>query len=350
MSFWLWLAGTDGFSARNLDGLKTRDVSIVDELLALQRLSPRQAENLRQAWRAETWRRTEEECRRLAVTMITWDDEDYPEPLRRIAEPPVVLFSKGAWPDLTSSVAVVGTRRCSEYGRHVARRLGETLAERQVPVISGGATGIDGAAHSGAIDGKGPTVAVLGSGLDRLWPSGHRELFEAITSSGCLVSEYAPSVEARPWRFPRRNRIIAGLCRHLVVVESPRKGGSMITARLAMEEGRELWAVPGRIDEKICEGSNSLLAEGTAPLVDLTGFLEQVTGLGQLELFSTQPCLTQSEQVVFDALRREGDLTADQLGIRTELSATDLLTALTSLHIKDLTYSSPGGRWRAVVR
>ncbi len=319
---------------------------LLESLIGEGRISKVASERLKglmaQDWGDQERRR----CDAAGVSLVFWGQDRYPPRLAQIADPPAALYVKGDLPDFTNSVAIVGTRRCSDYGFRTTLRLAEALAQAGAVVVSGGACGIDGAAHSGALEGGGPTVAVLGNGVDRVWPRGHEELFQRIAGQGALISEYPLGTPGTAWRFPRRNRIIAGLVRRVVVMESPLKGGSMHTARFAMEMGRELWALPGRIDEKLCQGSNRLLFEGAVPLVGLPEFLESFSGLGQLELFP-QPVLEAEAQRVLDCLREQGDLTLDQLALQTGQSLAELQLWLVELQASSLIYPSGPGRWRA---
>ena len=175
---------------------------------------------------------------------------EFPPLLRAIDDPPAGLFLRGsADPEVLSrpAAAVVGARASSGYGASVARSLGRELAAAGLVVVSGLARGIDSEAHRGALEAGGTTVAVLGCGIDRDYPAGHAELARGIADAGLIVSEYAPGVEPAPWRFPARNRIVAGLCAATVVVEARDRSGALITADLALEEGREVFAVPGEI-------------------------------------------------------------------------------------------------------
>ena len=172
------------------------------------------------------------------------------------------------------SVAIVGARACSSYGRSVARSLGRELAAAGLVVVSGMARGIDGEAHRGALDAGGVTVAVLGCGIDRDYPAAHRELARRIVEQGLIVSEYEPGVEPAPWRFPARNRIIAGLCAATVVVEARERSGALITADFALEDGREVMVVPGEITSAVSAGSNALLRLGATPVTAAADVLE----------------------------------------------------------------------------
>jgi DNA processing protein len=204
-------------------------------------------------------------------------DPAFPRLLSAIHDPPTRLYLRGSGsPDLLDqpAVAVVGARACSSYGRSVARSLARDLAGAGIVVVSGMARGIDGDAHRGALEGGGPTVAVLGCGIDRDYPAAHAELARRIVEGGLVVSEYEPGIEPAPWRFPARNRIIAGLCRATVVVEARERSGALITADFALEEGREVLAVPGEITSSLSAGTNALLRLGATPVTCLEDVLE----------------------------------------------------------------------------
>jgi len=201
----------------------------------------------------------------------------YPALLRAIPDPPPVLWLRGEAPPALlarPSVAIVGARACSSYGRSVARTLGRELAAAGLVVVSGLARGIDGEAHRGALDAGGITVAVLGCGIDRDYPAAHRDLAGRIAERGLIVSEYEPGIEPAPWRFPARNRIIAGLCLATVVVEARERSGALITADFALEDGREVMAVPGEITSAVSAGSNALLRLGATPVTAAADVLE----------------------------------------------------------------------------
>jgi DNA processing protein len=200
----------------------------------------------------------------------------FPPLLRAIHDPPAGLFLRGrSEPEILSrpAVAIVGARASSGYGASVARSLGRELASAGLVVVSGLARGIDAEAHRGALEGAAPTVAVLGCGIDRDYPAAHAELARRVAESGLIVSEYAPGVEPAPWRFPARNRIVAGLCAATVVVEARERSGALITADLALEEGREVFAVPGEITSSLSTGTNALLKLGAVPITSAADVL-----------------------------------------------------------------------------
>lgn len=204
-----------------------------------------------------------------AVTLV---DEGYPRSLRSIPDPPPALFVDGQVPE-TVSVALVGSRKASVTGIETARALGLALSERGVCVVSGLALGVDAAAHEGAVDAGGPTLGVLGCGIDVVYPRCNSSLFESVRRHGALVSEYYLGEAPLAWRFPARNRIIAGLAQTVVVVEASEQSGALITARHALDAGRDVWAVPGPPGVRESRGSNGLLADGAGVLWDIPEFV-----------------------------------------------------------------------------
>lgn len=201
-------------------------------------------------------------CRKHKTLLLTCQDSAYPAGLKEITRPPVVLYLKGRIPSFQYAVAIVGSRKATSYGLSAARRFSRFLSEKGMLVVSGGAYGIDAAAHEGALDAMGTTVAVLGSGFDHLYPARHRELFHRITEKGALITEFPPWVPPAAFHFPLRNRIIVGLSRGVLVVEAARKSGAMITAHTAADENRDVFAMPGPIDSVTSQGTHQLIKEG----------------------------------------------------------------------------------------
>jgi DNA processing protein len=270
----------------------------------------------------------------VTVRRIRRGEPDYPLLLTRIPDPPPWLWLRGdADPRLLSetAVAVVGARACSGYGRAVARMLASGAADAGAVVVSGLARGIDGEAHRGALAASGRTVAVLGCGLDRDYPAAHAELARAILAGGGLVvSEYEPGVEPAPWRFPARNRIIAGLAAATVVVEARERSGALITADFALEDGREVLAVPGEITSALSAGTNALLRQGATPATCVADVLEAV-GLEASPPATVDP--DDPSAVAVLAALAAGSTTADGLVRATGLAAGDVATALTLLEL-----------------
>ena len=209
------------------------------------------------------------DCQRLGLRILTMQDADYPMRLRNIFEPPCLLYVKGQLPVIDEEVAVamVGTRKASPYGIEAAEKIAYGLCKQGAVVISGAAAGVDSASHRGALRAGGKTIAVLGNGLDIVYPAENEWLYRDIAASGALISEYPPGTAAEAWHFPVRNRIISGLSLATIVVEAPEKSGALITANTALEQGRDVFAVPGPIDAPLSRGCNRLIADGAAGLI-----------------------------------------------------------------------------------
>ncbi len=221
-----------------------------------------------------------EQIARLQLTVITLEDARYPEPLRAIADPPPVLYLRGNYSEKdTLAIALVGTRDATPYGRRVAQQLAGELGRVGFTIVSGLAEGIDTAAHRGALKAGARTIAVIGSGFARLYPQSNQKLLEEIVSNGCAMTEFAPEVAPERWTFPQRNRIISGLSRGVVVVEAPAESGALITARWALEQNREVFAVPGSIFSEAQRGCHKLIKDGAKLVESVTDILEEFKDL-----------------------------------------------------------------------
>jgi len=287
---------------------------------------------------------------RMDMGVVLYGASDYPGRLLNLTDPPSVLFLRGRSELLTAGgVAIVGSRKSTQRGRDVARRLGRALAARSVPVVSGLALGVDGAAHLGALDGGGPTVAVLGRGADRAYPRGHAKIFGRILETGLVVSEFAPGTAPLPHHFPRRNRILAALADTVVVVEAAARSGALITVEHALDLGQDVWAVPGPIDTPTCRGSNALLTDGARALVSLDDFVRTVAGddapLDVRPLNAEQGLPGGLEGVILGILRDE-PLEAAALAQEAEADVTRTLVALSTLAVTGWVEQLPGMRFR----
>jgi DNA processing protein len=289
--------------------------------------------------------------RELAAAGLRWigrSDEAFPPILGAIHDPPPGLFLRGGGDSSMlrrRAVAVVGARSCSSYGAAVARSLGRGLAEAGLVVVSGLARGVDGEAHRGALEGGGVTVAVLGCGIDLDYPAAHRDLAGRIGAAGLVVSEYPPGVPPAPWRFPARNRIVAGLCEATIVIEARERSGALITADLALEEGRDVFAVPGEIISALSAGTNALLKIGAVPVTRLDDVLEH---LGVTSPDPSPPAVGPTAERVLVALR-EGARSPDEVVRRTALEAGVVAGALVELELCGLV-AGEDGAYREVVR
>ena len=270
----------------------------------------------------------------MTIRCIRRSDRGFPALLAEIPDPPARLWVRGDAPlDVLArpAVAIVGARACSGYGRAVARLLATESAAAGAVVVSGMARGIDGEAHRGALAAGGTTVAVLGCGVDRDYPAAHAELARAIVAAdGLIVSEYEPGVEPAPWRFPARNRIIAGLARATIVVEARARSGALITADFALEDGREVLAVPGEITSSLSTGANALLRQGATPVTSPEDVLEAI-GVERTAPAAVAPDDPSARAVL--AAVASGATTHDELTQATGLAAADLASALVLLEL-----------------
>jgi DNA processing protein len=276
------------------------------------------------------------------VIRLRRSDALFPERLGAIFDPPRALYLRGdGEAELLGrrAVAVVGARACSPYGSQVARMLGRELAAAGLVVVSGLARGIDGQAHRGALEAGGLTVAVLGCGIDRDYPASNAQLSRRIEERGLVVSEYEPGVEPAPWRFPARNRIIAGLCEAVVVVEARDRSGALITADFALDEGREVFAVPGEITAGLSAGTNALLKLGATPLTSTDDVFDAlgIEAPEPIESVDVSPAAARVLELV-----REAPCGADELTARGVLDAGAISVALTELELAGLVAAADG--------
>ena len=275
LKYWVWLAEVKGLTNRSklllLDHFGTPEnvyYADEDEYRLVPGIELRQTALLAEK-STEQADRILGACSRLGLRLLTMQDADYPLRLRSIFEPPVLVYVKGNLPVIDEEVAIamVGTRKATPYGVEAAEKIAYGLCKQGAIVVSGAAAGIDSASHRGALRAGGKTVAVLGCGVDVVYPAGNEWLYRDIAASGALVSEYPPGSAAEAWHFPARNRIISGLSLGTVVVEAPEKSGALITAGTALEQGRDVFAVPGPIDAPMSRGCNRLVADGAAALI-----------------------------------------------------------------------------------
>lgn len=343
------------------------------------------------------------DCARGKIHILTFRDGAYPARLKNIADPPLVLYYKGTLPDFDGLpvIGVVGTRKASLYGMTAAKRLGYQIGRCGGMVVSGAASGIDGAAMQGALTADAPVVGILGCGVDVVYPLSNKGLFADTVRHGCMISEFVPGTPPYKWNFPKRNRIISGISDGVLVVEAPERSGALITARQALEQGRDVFVVPGNIDVSSCAGSNALLRDGatmvtsgwdvvseyrhlypdriqreTAP-VHLTAYTDEMepahpvikvaqkaelphAGSENREMKKKKvidnaktsayhdgckeiPNLNPDEQAIMDQLAA-GERLVDDVIAATGLPSGKILAALTMLEVKGLVKTLPGRR------
>ena len=323
-------------------------------------LSRRQAKRLKEPdrRRMDRWRRWLD---RPGRTLIARDSPDYPAMLKELPDPPLALWAEGARRDLLNSpqLAMVGSRKPTANGRETALRFARYLSERGLTIVSGLATGIDGASHRGGLEGCGGTVAVLGSGPDVLFPRSHGRLAAEIIDKGLIVSEYPPGTPPLAAHFPQRNRIIAGMSAGTLVVEAARRSGSLITARLAGTYGREVFAIPGSIHNPMAKGCHRLIRDGAKLVEEAADVLVELPPLLELVLESPDspvdaPSGSPEETAPLTSQPGYAELLAalgfDPCGIpdlarRTGLTAAELSSMLLLLEMEGLVEALPGGRY-----
>lgn len=365
-------ADVDGMTAEGIEALADKDLSEAQTIL--------------------------DECIRNKIGICVYTDAIYPIRLKNIADPPAVLYYRGnlAGLDAQPVIAVVGTRKASAYGMTTASRMGYQIARCGGILVSGLAEGVDGSAMKGALTAGGSIIGVLGCGVDVVYPACHRSLYLDTERNGCLVSEFPPGTPPYRWNFPKRNRIISGLSNGVLVIEAPNKSGSLITARLGLDQGRDVFVVPGNIDVPTCQGSNALLRDGaiavssgwdvlseyehlypnkvhqdnTAPkqsiaaqeLVTKEHKEETVLRVAQKSAFthkkvnsekknekkavdkgSLWSSLTEQEQTVLEPLKR-GEIAVDDIIAASGLPAGKVLSMLTMLQIRGIVRLLPGKR------
>lgn len=282
-------------------------------------------------------------------TILTVEDSRYPDYLREIFDPPFVLYCVGRIETLKEpAVSIVGARKPTPYGRAVAERLAQDLASRGLVVVSGLARGIDSVAHWGALKG-GITVAVLGSGLNNLYPRENKRLFDKVTECGAVVTEYPHKTAPLGFHFPLRNRIISGLSLALVVVEATKKSGSLISARLALEQNREVMAVPGNVTSELSRGTNWLIKTGAKLVENWEDVAEEFPSplkerilLQKNKENEKLPLLNPQEKKFFEALKVDSQTHIDALVESCDFSVSEILSVSLTLELKGLITQSPG--------
>lgn len=364
LTSWLTLQAIDGVGDRTLVKL-THAFGSTDAVLAATRdeliragCGPELADSIRRGPEMNVRQQIDRQVKtieRLKIRTVALFDPSYPSRLKTIPDPPPLLYVRGAiTPQDDVAVAIVGGRRATAIGRMLTEEIAKELSERGVTIVSGLARGIDAAAHRGAVTGKGRTIAVLGCGIDRTYPSEHHALRRSLESHGAVISELPIGAAPHSHHFPRRNRIISGLSLGVLVTEAATNSGSLITAKLALEQGREVFALPGSVKEDACRGSNRLIKEG-AKLIEgaqdiLDEILPQIDGrqrarmkLDATPVESPLP-LKQEDVLVYEALSYDAQ-SVDAVIERTGLSAAEVSAILLSLELNGRVRQLPGQQY-----
>ncbi len=322
-----------------------------------RRVGPAVCEAIRD-WRAHfPLEREEDRLAAAGARFVACEDDDYPRLLRQIHDPPIGLYFQGGYRAVHPCLAIVGSRRSTLYGQSVAKRLGAELARLGFCVVSGLARGIDTAAHEGALSVDGRTVAVLGCGLDIIYPPENLGLYRRIGETGAVISEFPFGRRADRQTFPMRNRVVAGMCEAVIVVETDTNGGAMITARFAAEQGRVVFAVPGRIDQATSNGCHQLLREGATLLTKVDDVLEELNYLRGMRPDGSAPAgtdapaepagLSDEESLVFACFRGGGILTVDAIAGLTGRGAGEISATLLLLELKRIVRKRADGAFEA---
>ena len=300
----------------------------------------------------ESYLKLLEKLEKSNIKVTTIFDENYPQNLKNIYDAPVILYYYGNMSESDRySIGIVGTRTPSDYGRKVCRDLSKELANRGLPVVSGLAIGIDSIAHNSCLESGGITYAVLGSGVDNLYPPDNKHLYERIKETGAVISEFEIGSKAEKVNFPRRNRVVSGISLGTLIVESRIKGGSLITAEFALDQNRELFAVPGNITAKNSDGCNNLIKKGYAKLVSsvddiISEFNIQISDLVKTKSNkipdNEQKEMNVFEQKIYNALNDTEPTSIDKICELTELNISDCLVNLLTMEFKGLVSQLPG--------
>lgn len=342
--FWVGFTLVKGIGAVRMRALKEHfgDLAVAwqapAEALQAAGLGPRLTERFLQVRASVDVEKYLAQVLASGIQVLTWADEAYPERLKAIDQPPPVLYLRGeVLPQDRLAVAIVGTRRITAYGRQVTEDLAACLAQNGVTVVSGLARGVDAVAHQAALKAGGRTIAVLGSGVDRVYPPENAALAQKVIASGALVSDYAPGTPPEASNFPPRNRIISGLAAAVVIVEAGETSGALITAQFAADQGREVFAVPGNILAVQSKGTNRLIAQGARPMLTVRDVVDALDLAGVSEQLAVRAAVpgNETETQLLQVLSSE-PLHVDEIRLRTGLPIERVSATLVMMELKGL--------------
>jgi DNA processing protein len=320
------------------------------EALASAGLSQKIIENLVLVRKSKDLQKIWESLLAQDIQVLTWQDTAYPSALREIDQPPPVLYLRGAYiPEDDRAIAIVGTRRLTPYGRQVADELAAYLAHHGLTIVSGLARGVDAVAHEGALKAGGRTIAVMGSGVDVIYPPENKHLAEQIIKQGALISDYPMGTQPEGVNFPPRNRIISGLARATVVVEAGEKSGALITATFAAEQGREVLAVPGTIHAPQSKGANRLIQQGARPLLAMQDVLEAIDFEHAQEHYQARTLFPADEkEAAILRILSDEPLSMDEIGVVSGLPIEKVSSTLVLMELKGMVSQVGGMSYVAV--
>lgn len=294
----------------------------------------------------EAWGRTRKLIEKFEIRFVSILDDQYPSLLRNIFDPPPFLFYRGNLrkDDLRRTIAIVGTRKASPYGKQMTQQIGEKLTQAGFTIISGLAYGIDAIAHLSSLNQGGKTLAVMGTGVDQIYPPENREIAEEIIKTGAIISEYVPGSKAEKWNFPTRNRIISGLSLGCLIIEGARSSGALLTAKFAMDQNRDVFALPGDVNRHQAEGPNYLIKLGAKIVTCAQDILEEYD-LALDEQTRFFPKLNEKEDNIYQILlNNKPEIHFDNLLIKSGMNIGELSTILLNLELKNVIRKVPGNK------
>jgi len=346
MKYKYWLANISGIGNKKIDKLlqivktpeelyQSKD-SFIRKLSCLSQADKESIIESRKHWNLDG---SYENLLQKGIAIYTKDEKEYPPSLKNIADPPYQIYVKGRTPDISKkSVAIVGARECSEYGKAISKEIGYVLSQNDIQVISGLARGIDTYGHVGAIHANKDTYAVLGSGVDVCYPIENRKIYDRICENGGVISEYPPSTKPQSRLFPARNRIISALSDIVILVEAREKSGSLITADFALEQGKDIYAVPGRVNDSLSAGCNRLISQGAGIFLSVEDFIK-MNGFcmknEQSKEIKAKNLLEKQEMVVYSCLDLHPK-SMDEIISETGIGLSELSMILIDLQQKEI--------------
>ncbi|MGY0372871.1 DNA-processing protein DprA [Clostridium sp. JNZ J1-5] len=340
--YWIWLNELKGIGPVTAKKLLSRLVTperiynaTKEEIRGLEDIGDKLVEVIIQSKDLNSAKRIIEECKKQNIDIVTYEEKEFPSGIKSYPNMPILLYYKGNLYEDVSGVAIVGSRRCSDYGKQVTVEAAKFLAENKIPVISGMAKGIDSYAHTACIKSGGYTMAFLGCGLDICYPKEHYELMKSIVETGVIISEYAPGVTPSPQNFPKRNRLISACCQKILTVEAGEKSGALITAEYAKEQNKEVFAVPNSIYSKESKGTNKLISEGASIYLNTSQLIinNTMNFVSEKRLKNKSSYITDEERHILTIIKSKA-YTIDEIIVLLKVDKSIILDTLFSMELE----------------
>lgn len=346
LEYWFWLCNIDGMGSRKIQELLTyyKEPEVIfytdaEEIKNVVHLSERQFLGIQESKKTDKWKKALEQAAEKGIHFTRYIDSDYPKRLSYLPDKPILLYSLGKLPDGQKQIAaIVGARNCTRYGYNIAEEIGKILGRNGINTVSGMARGIDAAGQWGTLEGGGESYGILGCAVDICYPGENRQLYDELAENGGIISEFGPGIQPYAYNFPMRNRIISGLSDFVIVVEARERSGSFITVDFALEQGKEVYAVPGRMTDQLSRGCNRLIAQGAGILSDLDSILEDLNinkRKNGSKVTKSEIELAEPEKLLYSDLGFEPK-NIQTLMEETKLPFTELAGILLALQLKNL--------------